>query len=82
MRYVPPQIWNKSTDFSPLPTNFLGQTGWLQFPNGWFARRNEDGTMTGSPNADFSEPCYDLKLDLDGYLKYIDMGYLAKITPN
>ena len=83
MRYTPPTIFGKSpNDITPIPTNYQGLTNWYQVPLGWFTRRNEDGTITASPNADFSKPTYDVKTDTDGYMKFQDLGFNAIITPN
>jgi hypothetical protein len=62
--------FGKSTDTVPQPSNFLGQAGWYQVPCGWFARQNADGTISASPNSDFSKPVYDVKVDQDGYMKF------------
>jgi hypothetical protein len=75
MRICKPQVFGKIPwDNTPVQWSLNGQQGWWRLPNAWFARRNEDGTMTGSPNADFSSPCYDLILDVSGYLVFQDLG--------
>ena len=73
--YVPPRVFGKSPwDVNPVQWNFLGQQGWWKLPLGWFARQNADGTITGSPNADFSPPVYDILINIDGYAVFQDLG--------
>jgi hypothetical protein len=72
--YKKPSVFGKSYNFTPTQSSYQGMNGWWIFPNGWFVRRNEDGTITGSPNSDFSLPNYDLKVDIDGYFKFQDLG--------
>jgi hypothetical protein len=82
MSYCQPPIFGKSPwDLTPRPTNYQGCTGWRIVPCGWFTRRNADGTITASPNADFSAPNYDVKTDTDGYMKFFSMGIIAQTTP-
>ena len=61
-------------DVVPQRWSFLGQQGWWRVPLGWFARQNADGTITASPNADFSNPTYDCKVNIDGYMVFQDLG--------
>jgi hypothetical protein len=69
--YVPPIVFGKSPwDTSPVPWNFLGQQGWWKVPLGWFTRQNADGTITASPNSNFSAPLYDVLVNIDGYMVF------------
>jgi hypothetical protein len=72
--YVPPVVFGKSYDFTPKRWNYLGQQGWWSVPCGWFMRQNADGTLTASPNSDFSLPNYDVKINNDGYGVFFDAG--------
>lgn len=72
-RPTPTRTFGKSYDFRPQPSNYQGMQGWYQVPGGWFARRNEDGTISASPNSDFSNPVYDVKIDIDGFMKFFDL---------
>ena len=59
--YVPPVVFGKNPqDNTPRRWNFFGQQGWWSVPATWFCRQNSDGTITASPNADFSKPNYDV----------------------
>jgi hypothetical protein len=81
MRYVAPCVFGKSYDTTPTPTQYQGLTNWYVIPLGWVCRRNDDGTMTASPNKDFSNPTFDVKIDTDGFMKFQSMGYNAQTTP-
>ena len=79
MRCVEPRIFGKSPhDTVPQQWNFLGMQGWYRVPLGWYARRNEDGTITASPNADFTPPLYDVLTNIDGYMVFQDLGRSTK----
>jgi len=70
-----PCIFGKSPwDTVPQRWNFLGQQGWYRVPLAWFCRRNSDGTITASPNADFSQPTYDVLTNIDGYMVFQSLG--------
>ena len=79
--YQKPWVFGKSYNLTPTPTAYQGLTNWYIVPNGWFVRQNEDGTRTASPNADFSNPTYDVKTDTDGFMKFQSMGLNAYKTP-
>lgn len=65
---------DNSWDMTPQPWNFYGQTGtWYSVPLGWKVRTNDNGTMTASPNEDFSRPTYDAVLNVDGTLVFQDL---------
>lgn len=68
--YVAPTVFGKSTDTTPVRWNFLGQQGWWRVPLGWFTRQNADGTITASPNKDFSGYNYDVLINNDGYMVF------------
>ena len=75
MRYVPPIVFGKSPwDKTPQQWNFLGQQGWWRVPLAWFTRQNADGTITASPNSDFSNPNFDVLVNNDGYMVFQDLG--------
>ena len=75
MRYQQPVVFGKNpTDLTPSRWNFLGQQGWFRVPLGWFARRNQDGTLTASPTNDFSGPKYDVQINNDGYMVFQSMS--------
>jgi len=75
MRICKPHIFGKSPwDNTPTQWNFLGQIGWWRVPLNWFTRRNDDGTITASPNSDFSNPTYDVQVNNDGYMVFQDLG--------
>ena len=82
MRYCLPIVFGKSPwDTTPTPTNYQGLVGWYIVPKAWFCRQNADGTITTSPNQDFSNPTFDVKVDTDGYMKFQSMGLNAQTTP-
>lgn len=60
-------------DTVPQAYSFWGQPGWWILPTQWFVRVNADGTLTGSPNEDFSTPTYELKTTPDGYMVFQDL---------
>ena len=73
--YVPPTVFGKNPiDLTPQRWNFLGQQGWWRVPLGWFTRQNTNGTITASPNADFSIPNYDVQINNDGYMVFFSAG--------
>src|SRR5208282_2685601 len=61
-------------DVVPQAWNFLGMPGWFRVPLGWFARQNQDGTITASPNSDYSAPTYDCQVNIDGYMVFFTLG--------
>lgn len=83
--YVPPVVFGVNpTDTAPQRWNYYGMQGWWRLPTRWFARRNADGTLTGSPNSDFSKPTFDLKVNNDGYLVFFSCGlntYAGLMSP-
>jgi hypothetical protein len=80
-RYVPPIVFGKHPmDVVPQRWNFLGQQGWWRVPLGWYARQNVDGTITASPNQDFSNPTYDCQVNIDGYMVFFTLGNPAPVT--
>jgi hypothetical protein len=73
--YVPPTVFGASPgDTTPQRWNFLGQQGWWRVPLAWFTRNNGDGTITASPNSNFSAPTYDVRINNDGYMVFWDTG--------
>ena len=73
--YVPPVVFGKNPqDNTPRRWNFFGQQGWWSVPATWFCRQNSDGTITASPNADFSKPNYDVLRNIDGYFVFWSAG--------
>lgn len=54
---------------------FLGTNGYWKVPTDrtWFSRTLPNGNLQCSPNADFSTPVYDAKIDADGSMVFIDM---------
>lgn len=77
--YIKPVVFGKSPgDIYPQRWNFLGATGtdvmWYKVPLGWFTRQNSDGTITASPNSDFSAPTYDILTNVDGYMVFQTAG--------
>jgi len=82
MIYTPPCVFGKSFNVTPTPSNYQGLQGWYQVPCGWFCRRNDDGTISASPNKDFSNPLYDVKVDTDGYMKIQNLMWNAQTTRN
>jgi hypothetical protein len=82
MALTDPIIFGKTIGGYPTPTNYQGLTNWYQVPNSWFCRRNANGTVSASPNQDFSSPVYDVKTDSDGYMKIQDLFWNAQVTPN
>jgi hypothetical protein len=83
--YVPPVVFGKNLmDTVPQRWNFFGQPGWWSVPTQYFTRRNSDGTITASPNADFSNPTYDVKINNDGYMVFFSCGlnmYAGLMSP-
>jgi hypothetical protein len=74
---------DNSGDVIPQPYSFYGQYGtWFSVPLGWKVRTNENGTMTASPNADFSTPTYDAVLNIDGTLVFQDMFPQSQFPPH
>jgi hypothetical protein len=61
-------------DTVPQKWNFLGQQGWWRVPLGWYTRREDNGNITASPNADFTPPLYDVMTNIDGYMVFQDLG--------
>jgi hypothetical protein len=75
MQYTPPTVFGKNpNDTVPQQWNFLGQQGWWRVPLAWFCRQNANGTITASPNSDFSAPTYDVLVNIDGYMVFQDLG--------
>lgn len=68
-----PIIFGQSDDVTPQPYSFFGQPGWWTVPCGWYSRVNANGTQSTSPNQDFSNPVYDVKMNADGTLVFYDV---------
>lgn len=62
---------NLGLTFQPL--SFWGQSGWYLVPTTWFARTNSNGTITASPNSDFSSSVYDAVINESGYMVFQDL---------
>jgi hypothetical protein len=80
MALNPPTIFGKSYNTVPIATNFQGLSGWYIVPGGWFCRQNADGTITASPNSDFSSELYDVKVDADGFMKFQNLLWNAMVA--
>ena len=84
--YIPPVVFGKYPwEIHPQRWNFLGATGtdvmWYKVPLGWFTRQNADGTITASPNSDFSAPTYDVLVNIDGYMVFQTAGNPQPLNP-
>jgi|WetSurMetagenome_2_1015567.scaffolds.fasta_scaffold658338_2 hypothetical protein len=79
MSYVAPTVFGRyPNDVVPQRWNYQGMPGWWRVPFGWYVRSNEDGTVTASPNYDFTPPLYDVKTNIDGYMVFQDLGRSTK----
>lgn len=64
---------DNSSDMTPKPYNYWGMSGFFSVPLGWKVRSNADGSLTASPNPDFTNPTYDVAINSDGTYVFQDM---------
>lgn len=71
---IPPgTIFGSGSGTDSPQHSFQGQPDWYAVPTSWFVTTDGAQNIWASPNADFSAPKYNAKINLDGFLVYQDL---------